>query len=53
MLDVRRWSAEDRRALVEVVRTKGGRSERDYVVRYRAHPRLDAAILGWARKQAA
>jgi hypothetical protein len=53
MLDVRRWSAEDRRALVEVVRAKGGRSERDYVVRYRAHPRLDAAILGWARKQAA
>jgi hypothetical protein len=53
MLDVRRWSAEERRALVEVIRAKGGRSEREYVVRYRAHPRLDAAILGWAREQGA
>lgn len=50
MLDVGRWSAEERHALVEIVRAKGGRTERDYVVRYRAHPRLDAAILAWAKK---
>lgn len=53
MLDVVRWSAGERHALVELVRAKGGRSERDYVLRYRAHPRLDAAILDWARGKVA
>lgn len=49
LLDIGGWSAGERRALVEVVRAKGGRSERDYVASYRAHPRLDPAILRWAR----
>jgi hypothetical protein len=42
---VDRWPAEDRRALVEVMRAKGGRRESDYVVRFDAHRRLRAAIL--------
>jgi len=35
-----------------VIRAKGGRSERDYVARYLAHPKLDAALLQWARAHA-
>ena len=44
LLDLGAWPARERRALVDLVRAKGGRSERDYVVRYRAHPRLDEAL---------
>jgi len=51
LLDVASWKGEERRALVDVIRAKGGRSERDYLERYRAHPRLDAAVLRWARGQ--
>jgi hypothetical protein len=43
--EVERWRAEERRALVEVVRAKGGRSERDFVLRLAAHERLHAALF--------
>jgi len=49
LLDVASWKDGERRALADLVRAKGGRSERDYVARYLAHPRLDAAVLRWAR----
>jgi len=39
-----RWSADERRALVDLVRAKGGRSERDFVTRCALHPRLDAEL---------
>jgi len=48
-LDVSKWRDDECRALVDLVRAKAGRSERDYVARYLAHPRLDAALLKWAR----
>jgi len=41
---VERWSPADRRALVQVIRAKGGRSESDYVRRFDAHPRLGRAL---------
>ena len=53
LLDLGAWRDDERSALVDVIRAKGGRSERDYVARYLAHPRLDAALLQWARAQAA
>lgn len=49
LLDVGTWRDGERRALVSVIRAKGGRSERDYLAAYRAHARLDAAVLAWAR----
>jgi hypothetical protein len=45
LLDLGAWRDEERRALVDLIRVKGGRSEREYVARYIAHPRLDAALL--------
>ena len=53
LLDLGAWREDERGALVDVIRAKGGRSERDYVARYLAHPRLDRALLQWARSQAA
>lgn len=47
--EVRRWSAADKAALVEVVRAKGGRSEIEYVARFAAHPKLAQALLGACR----
>ena len=47
LLDLRGWRADERRALPALARAKGGRSERDYLWRYHAHPRLDAALLRW------
>jgi hypothetical protein len=46
LLDLGAWQDDERRALVDLVRAKGGRSERDYVARYLAHPKLDAALRG-------
>lgn len=40
-----RWPLEERRALVRIVRAKGGRRESEYVRRFDAHPRLAAALL--------
>ncbi len=44
LLDLGAWSVAERRALVDVARAKGSRSERDFVARYAAHPKLDAAL---------
>jgi hypothetical protein len=52
LLDVASWKDGERRALVDLIRAKGGRSERDYVARCLAHPGLDAAVLRWARAHA-
>lgn len=46
-LDVRVWRDGERHALVDMIRAKGGRSERDFVARYGAHPSVDAALLRW------
>ena len=40
-----RWSPKERRALVRVVRAKGGRRESEYARLFDAHPRLAAAVL--------
>jgi hypothetical protein len=45
---VRGWSRAERRALVEVVRAKGGRRETDYVARFDAHAKLRAGVLALA-----
>jgi hypothetical protein len=42
---VARWSTADRRALVRVVRAKGGRRESDFLRRFDRHPRLGQALL--------
>jgi hypothetical protein len=42
---VSRWSRADRRALVGVVRAKGGVRESDFVARFIAHPRLGRELL--------
>jgi hypothetical protein len=41
---VRRWRTNDRRALVEVVRAKGGRRESEYVARFDRHGGLRRSI---------
>ncbi len=43
--DIRRWSTPARRALVRVVRAKGGRRESEFVRLFDAHRRLRAAVL--------
>ncbi|MFZ2652670.1 MAG: hypothetical protein WA210_21420, partial [Burkholderiaceae bacterium] len=50
LLDLGAWPHEARSALVDLIRAKGGRSERDYLARYLAHPLLDAALLGRSKK---
>ena len=42
---VSRWSVANRRALVRVVRAKGGRRDGDFVKLFDAHPRLGPALL--------
>jgi hypothetical protein len=51
LLDLGAWQDDERRALVALIRAKGGRSERDYVARYLAHPKLDTALRQRARGQ--
>jgi len=46
---VDRWSAEDKRALVEVVRAKGGRRESDFVARFDRHRNLRRALARLAK----
>ena len=41
---VSRWSAAEKRALIEVIRAKGGPRETEFVRRFDAHPRLRAAV---------
>jgi hypothetical protein len=44
LLDIARWTADERTALVGLARAKAGRSERDFVARLIAHPRLMAEV---------
>ncbi len=44
LLGISTWGRDERRALVDLIRAKGGRSERDFVECYLAHPLLDAAL---------
>ena len=44
LLDLGEWQDDERRALVDLIRAKGGCSERDYLAGYQAHARLDAAL---------
>jgi hypothetical protein len=46
---VERWGLQAKRALVEVVRAKGGLRESDYLVRFDRHKRLRRAIVELAR----
>jgi hypothetical protein len=46
---VERWTGAERRALVAVVRAKGGRRESDFVARFDAHRPLREAVLALAR----
>jgi hypothetical protein len=50
MLEPRSWTTAEQSALVGVIRAKGGRSEREFVVQYAAHSRLDAAIRQLGRR---
>jgi hypothetical protein len=43
-----RWSPAERRALVRVVRAKGGRRESDFVRAFDAHAKLRHALLALA-----
>jgi hypothetical protein len=52
LLNLGAWRDDERRALVDLVRAKGGHSERGYVALYLAHPQLDAALLQHARAPA-
>jgi len=51
LLGVGTWRADACQALVDVIRAKGGRSERDYIARYLAHPLLHAALAQRAIRQ--
>ena len=46
------WSAVEKRALVDVVRAKGGQRESEFVRRFDAHARLRAAIRALAEDDA-
>jgi hypothetical protein len=50
MMEPQTWNAAERQALVDVIRAKGGRSEREFVARFAAHSRLDAAIEQLGRR---
>ena len=41
-----RWTADERKAAVRVVRAKGGRHESDYVRLFDRHRKLRRAVLG-------
>jgi hypothetical protein len=42
--DLGRWPASDKRAMVRILRAKGGPAERDYILRCCRHSRLRAAL---------
>lgn len=45
-----RWSAAEKRALVQVIRAKGGVRESDFVRAFDAHARLRSAVAELARR---
>ncbi len=48
--EVARWGAADKRALVHVIRAKGGRRDSEFVQRFDAHRPLQRAILRLAAR---
>lgn len=48
---VPRWSIVARRALLAVIRAKGGRRESEFVLRFDAHPGLRRAIVALAARE--
>ena len=50
VMDRSAWSQSERRALVDLARAKAGRSERDFIRAFLAHPRFGAALQEWARR---
>lgn len=50
---IARWSREEKRALVEVVRAKGGARESDFVLGFDRHRRLRAGLRALAESAAA
>jgi hypothetical protein len=48
---IARWSAANRRALLRVVRAKGGTSETRFLAAFNAHPLLGPALLGGTRRR--
>ncbi len=48
---VKRWRGHDKRALVKVVRAKGGQRESDYVHQFDRHQRLRHAICSLAERE--
>lgn len=46
--ELEKWSASERRAVIEVLKKKGGQRESDYVHALEAHPKLRRALLGMA-----
>ena len=49
--DIDGWSDDGKRALVEIIKAKGGRRESDFVTRFDAHPHLGAALAALARRR--
>ena len=49
LLPVTRWNSQDRRALAEIIVAKGGASEREFLMRFDAHPRLSLALRALTR----
>jgi hypothetical protein len=47
---ISRWKPQEKRALVQVVRAKGGRRESDYLKLFNKHRRLQQAILKLAKE---
>ncbi len=50
---IARWKPEQRRALAQLIRAKGGRRESEYVKRFNRHPRLRAAFVKLAESYSA
>ena len=48
---IEHWSPGDKRALVAVVRAKGGRRESDFALRFDRHARLRREILRLVREE--
>jgi len=45
------WTTAEKRDLSTIIRAKGSRSERDFVARFDAHPRIGAALVSLARQR--
>lgn len=42
---LQRWSTAEKRALVQLIRAKGGRGEGDFVALFAAHPKLERSLF--------